>query len=115
MCRDKRGLGGTDALVPVGIGEGNLLAKGLEGFCGFFAAWLLLLYSLDSGWCWLGGWSRWFCLGLRLGLCVEGSDLQLPLVFLENAFVVVLPECLGGILACYALEDFLAACLGRMS
>lgn len=61
-----------------------------------------------------------FLLGLRrglggfgldgLGLGVERTDLQLCLVLLENAFVVVFPELLRGVLAGNTLQDLLAAC-----
>jgi hypothetical protein len=42
----------------------------------------------------------------RRGLGVERSDLQLLLVFLEDAVVVVFPELLGCVLSGNALEDW---------
>lgn len=97
----------TYALVPAGIGKGNLLAKGIERL-------RLVLLLLDGG-DGLGGRlddgrRLGFCLGLGLGLGVEGADEKLGLILLQDTFVVVLPELLGGVLASDALEDLLAAC-----
>lgn len=51
----------------------------------------------------LGGGLR-----LGLGLGVEAADLQLGLVLFQNAFIVVLPELLRGVLAGDSLKDLLA-------
>ena len=46
---------------------------------------------------------------LKLGLLLEGADLELGAVLLKHALAVVLPELLGGVLAGHALEDLGAA------
>jgi len=70
--------------------------------------WLsdILLSSSSSGWRRSLWWS-WRS-GCLLWLGVEGSDLELLLVLLQYAFVVVLPELLGGVLASDSLEDLLS-------
>lgn len=115
---------GTYALVPVRIGVWHKISKGIKrrliflflalddslrirtgrcrnstGFC----YWLRSLLFLR---CW--GGSRLFLL-LNF-LRVQRADLQLGLVFLENALIVVLPELLRGVFAGDAGEDLFATC-----
>lgn len=94
-------------MIPSRVGEGDLGAERLERLGLLLRLWhyrflcgSLFGYSDDSG---LG---RRFCFDFGLG--VEAADLQLTLVLLQNAFIVVLPELLGGILAGDSLEDLLA-------
>lgn len=54
-------------------------------------------------------WSSGRGRGSGLLLSVQAADLELRLVFLEDAFVVVFPELLGGVFASDAGEDLLAA------
>lgn len=53
-----------------------------------------------------GGLGSGLCLCLGLG--VEAADLQLALILFQNAFIVVLPELLRGVLAGDSLKNLLA-------
>lgn len=95
----------TYTLVPSGVRKWHLVAEGLQRLS------LLVVGGFGhnhggSGFGRAGGGS-----GRRLDLLgVEGADLELGLVLLENTLVVVLPELLAGILSGYARKDLLAAC-----
>lgn len=51
----------------------------------------------------------WDSLRLQLGRLSQLPDLELGPVLLEHVLAVVLPELLGRVLACHALEDLGAA------
>lgn len=94
----------TYCLVPVGVGVGDQITKGIHGLGLFGAAGNDLLgggllgHGSGGSGCGLDGF----------GLGVEGADVQLGLVLLQDTLVVVLPELLGGVLSGDALEDLLA-------
>jgi hypothetical protein len=94
----------TYTLVPGGIRKWHLVAEGLHRLS------ILVFGGLSNnhgGSCL--GWAGGGCRRRRDLLGVQGADLKLGLVLLENALVVVLPELLAGILSGYAREDLLAA------
>lgn len=51
----------------------------------------------------------WNSRRLQLGRLSQLADLELGPVLLEDVFAVILPELLGRVLACHALEDLGAA------
>jgi len=105
-------------LVPVWISTRDHVAKAVQRLYGLVCRWTRCRCDSARLWRWLDdilflgscwwrglGWS-WRSGGLWLG--VKGSDLELLLVLLQDAFIVVLPELLGGVLAGDSLEDLLS-------
>jgi hypothetical protein len=96
--------GHTHILVPCWVTEGDLVAKSLEGLrvVGPRHGRLGRVDGL------LGRGGLLGRLGGGFGLGVEAANLQLVFPLVEDGLVMVLPELLGGVLACYTLEDLLA-------
>lgn len=104
------GQGTTHVLVPARIAKGNLISIRLKGIRLLTARSLLLSSSDSFGCSRRSGSGLGLGLGLGgLGLCIEGSDLKLLLVLLQDALVVIFPELLRRVLAGDALENLLAA------
>ena len=58
------------------------------------------VFLFRSGWRWRGSGRSSFLL-----FAVEGTDLQLAFVLLQDALVVIFPELFGSVLAANTLED----------
>jgi hypothetical protein len=105
----------TYTLIPTRICKWDQIAIGIQGLrldsldCRHWhnsPALSLRLHNFLLLLWWRYRWCRWR--GLNL-LGIQGADLELGFVFLEDAFVVVFPELLGCVLSRDTSEDLLPA------